>query len=110
MRQCCGGSAAKALDVAEEGGVTFREAQLLFGSGEQSVQLKLGRLEIPAGRLKGLAAAILAPGDGGKTLLPDSAGMELRFKTCLAPAARELERFLKNAAIAYQPEELRQDA
>ena len=105
-----GVSAAKALDVAEECGVTFREAQLLFGSGEQSVQLKLGRLEIPAGRLKGLAAAILAPGDGGKTLLPDSAGMELRFKTCLAPAARELERFLKNAAIAYQPEELRQDA
>ena len=98
------------LPVAEECGVTFREAQLLFGSGEQSVQLKLGRLEIPAGRLKGLAAAILAPGDGGKTLLPDSAGMELRFKTCLAPAARELERFLKNAAIAYQPEELRQDA
>ena len=72
--------------------------------------MKLGGREIPAGGLKGLVAAILARGDGGESLLTDSAGMELRFKTCLAPAARELERFLKNAAIAYQPEELRQDA
>ena len=104
-----GVSAAAALDKAEEGGIAFREVQLLFGSGEQSAQLKLGRLEIPAGRLKSLAGAILAPEDGGGPLLPDSAGMELRFKTCLAPDGRALERFLKEAAIAYQSEELRQD-
>ncbi len=105
-----GVSAAVALDRAEEGGIRFREAQLLFGSGERSAQVKLGRLEITAGRLKSLAAAILAPADGGGSLLPDSAGMELRFKACLAPDGRTLERFLKEAAIAYQPEELRQDA